>query len=117
MSDGVEIPGRWEVAPLGEPPAEVLRRAISSVESILDRLEFRAIRGGGQRRLDVPIDPQVVVPIRPRAAPGGKAAAPGGMANAAKLRAEAIAQGERILLRAQQLCNQKQAQARDASGP
>ena len=116
MSDGVEIPGRWEVASLGEPPAAVLRRAISRVESILDRLEFRAVRGGDERRLAVPINSHVVVPIRPNAAPAGNAAVPGGIANAEELRAEAIAQGERIVLRAQQLCNQMQEKAREASG-
>jgi hypothetical protein len=69
MSDGVEIPGGPEVFGDGEPPAAVLRRAISRVESMLDRLEFRSARDGGQRAVDLPVEEQDV-PIRPWNTPG-----------------------------------------------
>ena len=115
MSDGLEIPGGWEVSGFGEPPAAVLRRAITRVESMLDRLEFRSVRDSGLRAVDVPVDRLVVVPIRPSAAPAPNAARVPGIPNARDERSDAVAQGKSIMLHAQHVADRMQAQAREAA--
>ena len=42
MGDGPEVPGEWDSSGSNEPPAQLLRRAISHVESLLHRLEAPA---------------------------------------------------------------------------
>lgn len=39
VGNGSEVPGEWDSSGPGEPPAQLLRRAISHVESLLHRLE------------------------------------------------------------------------------
>ena len=39
MTDGRDVPGSWDPGASGEPPAALLRRAISHVESLLHRLD------------------------------------------------------------------------------
>lgn len=39
MADGPEVSGEWDLSGTGEPPAALLRRAISHVESLLHRLD------------------------------------------------------------------------------
>lgn len=39
VGNGSEVPGEWDSSGPGEPPAQLLRRAISHVESLLQRLE------------------------------------------------------------------------------
>jgi hypothetical protein len=39
VGNGPDVPGEWDSSGPSEPPAQLLRRAISHVESLLNRLE------------------------------------------------------------------------------
>lgn len=48
MGNGPDVPGEWDSSGPSEPPAQLLRRAISHVESLLNRLENPADQSGAE---------------------------------------------------------------------
>ena len=55
MTDGPDVPGEWDPSGQAEPPAALLRRAISHVEQLLQRLERPGapVENGGRRRREL----------------------------------------------------------------
>ncbi len=60
MGNGPDVPGEWDSSGPSEPPAQLLRRAISHVESLLNRLESPADQPATE-----PSAPQLEAPRRP----------------------------------------------------
>ena len=59
MGNGPDVPGEWDSSGPSEPPAQLLRRAISHVESLLNRLENPADQPAPEPaapRVDPPLD-------------------------------------------------------------
>jgi hypothetical protein len=124
VADGPEVPGEWDPSGSGEPPAALLRRAISHVESLLHRLDPVDAMNPPAGDLDLP---PVVVPPPAVDEPKSSTAQADALrislraheeahrlrAEANGARAEAAAEGERILIEARELGERIRADARD----
>lgn len=84
MGNGPEVPGEWDSSGPSEPPAQLLRRAISHVESLLHRLE-------------TPTEPQTVVVARSEGGPDENPVAADGAASAPESASADASHGDNVV--------------------
>jgi hypothetical protein len=124
VAEGPEVPGEWDPSGSGEPPAALLRRAISHVESLLHRLDPVDATNPPAGELDAASTAVVPPPLdEPKSSTAQADALRISLraheeahrlrAEANGARAEAAAEGERILLEARELGERMRAEARD----
>jgi hypothetical protein len=130
VADGEDMPGGWDPGGSGEPPAALLRRAISHVESLLHRLD--PIELPDEEPLahlsESTVTQLPIEPLEEPLAPSSSAAQADALrtslraheeahrlrAEASGARAEAAAEGERILHEARELSDLVRTEARDS---
>jgi hypothetical protein len=135
VADAPQVPGGWDPAESGDPPAQLLRRAISHVESLLHRLENPtdatrepsadaapppdASRGEPQDLSDrapvTPISPTVAEAQELHSTLQVYEEEQRAEAAASAARADAAAEGERILTQAREVSDRVQTAARQSA--
>jgi hypothetical protein len=138
VTDGSDVPGDWDPSGQAEPPAALLRRAISHVEQLLGRLEHAGapdtatvalpigstLTQRDTRTLDGALEPMgLASPVRGissssqaealRVSLSAHERANRLLAESSAIRAQSAAEGERVLSEARDLADRVQIEARD----
>jgi hypothetical protein len=130
VAEGEDVPGGWDPGESGEPPAALLRRAISHVESLLHRLDPIELPDDDPLAhvsesavTQLPIEP-LEEPLPPSTSAAQADALRRSLrvheeahrlrAEASGVRAEAAAESERILHEARELSDRVRIEARDS---